>query len=629
MLLNLRSHLTSYHGAMNALMLWDNRAPKRLVHILSGYGFSSSYSFLQKYVSQVSSDAIKIAIRAANDPSKITMLPYDNFNWTNHAWETSATHGTVTHDQVSALLVVLPCPPNTTAAALTSITNFESTIRTRHRLPAHQSLSEILPDQADQSAFFQNSVLHIAHILAEGEYFLPTYDQEQSSTRGNMLVIGHYYTDILRMPKSLFEQRNYFLLGDRLTTARARAAQDQRALDRSEDRIDNFSSFDTLSGIMHVCMNQVNNIGKNACGGEDRDSVSLQTLLSKLPNRSDINLRKIDFYAWLRFLDVVLRALVLKAAMTILHLQSPAELGQRFTHEGFMSLCTQISSQLLMPSVDKLEAEGIKKLLGHTASGHAVLLMHDLMTIREMRHAVKHGHPERMERMLKYWTPMFYAGGSYNYANELMELLHNLKHDWPADISPILRGGMLMNNDGGSAKFKETDIRVEQFNGSVKSHAHGANARPALLEKITPALGHVQELTEQMCTDLGIDHVNNYHAKVRQDKDVRLMLNHLCTEDIFNFGTDVRSQHAVIDLYRGGLPRLAGQDGGHAKHLRRHQLRSRIRHVNDMPPSWSPEDERVAVELHDLERELALDSEQPEFSVSDEEAQWAFRFHDD
>ncbi|KAJ7273913.1 hypothetical protein C8J57DRAFT_1594584 [Mycena rebaudengoi] len=420
MLLNLRSHLTSYHGAMNALMLWDNRAPKKLVHILSRYGFSSSYSFLQKSVSQVSSDAIKIAIRAANDPSKITMLPYDNFNWTNHAWETSATHGTVTHDQVSALLVVLPCPPNTTAAALTSITNFESTIRTRHRLPAHQSLSEILPDQADQSAFFQNSVLHIAHILAEGvkswaahrskipdffdphalpackseEYFLPTYDQEQSSTRGNMLVIGHYYTDILRMPKSLFEQRNYFLLGDRLTTARARAAQDQRALDRSEDRIDNLSSFETLSGIMHVCMNQVNNIGKNAWGGEDRDSVSLQTLLSKLPNRSDINLRKIDFYAWLRFLDVVLRALVLKAAMTILHLQSPAELGQRFTHEGFMSLCTQISSQLLMPSVDKLEAEGIKKLLGHTASGHAVLLMHDLMTIREMCHAVKHGHPD-------------------------------------------------------------------------------------------------------------------------------------------------------------------------------------------------------------------------------------------
>jgi hypothetical protein len=47
--------------------------------------------------------------------------------------------------------------------------------------------------------------------------------------------------------------------------------------------------------------------------------------------------------------------------------------------------------------------------------------------------------------MIKYWTPMFYAGGGYNYANEGMELLHNLEHDWPVDIRHVLHGGMLMN----------------------------------------------------------------------------------------------------------------------------------------------------------------------------------------
>jgi hypothetical protein len=198
--------------------------------------------------------------------------------------------------------------------------------------------------------------------------------------------------------------------------------------------------------------------------------------------------------------------------------------------------------------------------------------MHDLMTLREMRHAIKHGHPERMERMLKYWAPMYYAGGGYNYANELMELLHNLNHDWPADISPILRGGMLINNAGRATSFKETDIRVEQFNKSIKSHAHGVNAWPALLEKITPALGHVQNLTDQICVELGVDIENKHHAKVRQDKDVGLLLKHLCTEGIFDFAADTSSQHAVIDLYRGGLQRLAGPEGGHAKHLRRHYL---------------------------------------------------------
>jgi hypothetical protein len=286
-----------------------------------------------------------------------------------------------------------------------------------------------------------------------------------------------------------------------------------------------------------------------------------------------------------------------------------------------------------MPSLDRLEADGVKTVPGNTPSGHAVLLMHDLMTLREMRHAIKHGHPERMERMLKYWAPMYYAGGGYNYANELMELLHNLNHDWPADISPILRGGMLINNAGRATSFKETDIRVEQFNKSIKSHAHGVNARPALLEKITPALGHVQNLTDQICVELGVDIENKHHAKVRQDKDVGLLLKHLCTEGIFDFAADTSSQHAVIDLYRGGLQRLAGPEGGHAKHLRRHYLRFRTRHENDMPPTsaaWSFAEE---AELHDLERELVQDLERPYIFLDDEEEQptgpWAIRFHDD
>jgi hypothetical protein len=165
-----------------------------------------------------------------------------------------------------------------------------------------------------------------------------------------------------------------------------------------------------------------------------------------------------------------------------------------------------------MPSLDRLEADGVRTVPG-TPSGHAILLMHDLMTLREMCHAIKHGHPERMERMLKYWAPMYYAGGGYNYAKKLMELLHNLNHDWPVDISPLIRSGMLMNNAGRATSFKETDIQVEQFNKSIKSHAHGVNARPALLEKFTPALGHVQNLTNQICVELDVEIEIKHHAK--------------------------------------------------------------------------------------------------------------------
>ncbi|KAJ7356531.1 hypothetical protein DFH08DRAFT_688215 [Mycena albidolilacea] len=535
-------------------------------------------------------------------------------------------------------------------------------LTTLHRQLGHvilsrkQSLEDILPTAADQHMFAENAAKHIAHILSDEvpslsshqndlpdffdphalpirkteEYFLPTYDQEQSSTRENMLVIDHYYQEVFQIPKATFEDRNFFLLGDRLTTARDRAAQDQRAVDRSEYRIDHLSSFKVLSGLMHFVLNQIQNIGKNTWGGANKDQVSLVTLLEKLPNRKNINLRKIDFYAWLRFFDAVLRALVLRAAMVILDVSSPAQLNQHtLSKRDFAALCPQIVSQFLLPSVDRLEAEGVKILPGSTESGNAVLLMHDLMTMREMHHSIKHGHPERMECMLKYWTPMFYAGGSFNYANESMELLHNLIHDWPSDISPILQGGMFMNTQGKPTTFKETDIWVEQFNKTIKSHAHGTNARPSLLQKITPAIGHIQELTEQIFENMGVEDENQHHTKVSQHKDIALLLEHFCKSNIFDFTKDKTSDHTSVDLYRTGIHRLAGPDGGHVKHLRRHILRSRTRHENQMPPDYVPpqapstynivdtvEDNLADLyELEQLDRELVLDNDRPTLSI--------------
>ncbi|KAJ7671738.1 hypothetical protein B0H17DRAFT_948196 [Mycena rosella] len=667
MILNLRSQETNLHGAMNTLMLWDGGVPKRLVQTLNRYGFCTSYLYQTKAVGSVSRDGVNLARSAANDPEKLLLLPYDNFNWREVAWETSEMHGNISHDQVSALLVVLKLPPGSLpgeAGRLAGVDNFAQSVRNHHIIPADEALEQILPTDVDQRTFADNAVKHVGQILRDElavllphrnnlpdffdphalpftkteEYFLPTYDQEQSSTRGNMLVIEHYFPGpVLRMPKEIFESRYAFLLGDRLTTARDRAAQDQRAVDRSEHRVDHLSSFEVLSGLMHIVMNQVQSMGENAWGAGTTDPVGLSTLLAKLPNRKNINLRSIHFYPWLRFMDAILRAPVLRAAMVIMNLSSREQLNQRhLSAPEFRALCTKIVAKFLLPSMDCLEAEEVKKLAGSTESGNAVLLMHDLMTVREMRHAIKHGDPERMERMLKYWTPMFYAGGSFNYANELMELLHNLNHDWPPDISPILRGGMIMNTQGKAAKFKETDIHVEQFNKTIKSHAHGVNARPGLLEKITPAIGHVQELTEKVFEDLGVLDEDQHHAKVKQHKDIILLLDHLCKFKIFDFSQDKVTDHTMVDLYRTGLHRLAGQDGGHAKHLRRHILRSRTRHFNEMPPedpsAEQPEGEAEIQELQQLDRELELDNERPKLSLLEqlqELDRWGVDYSDD
>ncbi|KAF9542265.1 hypothetical protein CPC08DRAFT_738717 [Agrocybe pediades] len=609
-LLNLRSRQTNYHASMNSLLLWDNQTSKRLVQAFNHLGITSSYSFQTRAIASLSKNSLVLAQRAANDQSKIKMLPYDNFNWSARAWESTALHTTVTHDEVSALLIIIPTPEGCMAADVTNISSFSVTEGTRHRIPYEKALTDILPSSTDQKDFREAAIIHVQQILTEEiqalsryskdipsfkdesaikpqkteEYYLPTFDQEQGSTRGNMVVLEHYFGKVLKIPKETFEDTMFTVLGDRLTTVRDRAAQDQRAVDRSSHRFHHLSSFSMVSGLMHFILNFIHAIGSNYWGSAGMtDIISLATLRDILPNRNELNLRKVDYYAWLRFFDVVLRALVIQALcvkMNITNLDTDPLVFDRSikTYEDLKTLSTHIVDSFLMPSVSRLEATGAKPVKGNTISGSAVLMIHDLMSIREMQHAIKHGHPQRIRRVIKYWLPMFYAAGSYNYANECMELLHNNLHDWPKDYAAAAFNGMLVNPSGQPDGFKPTDIRVEHLNDRIKERAHGSNATPEILEKITPAMGHVQDLTNKIFNELGVEYLNQRHAKVLQHKDIQILVKYFSKNSVFDFQADRLSSHIILDLYRSGSTRLAGQQGGHVKHLKRHVLRLRARH---------------------------------------------------
>lgn len=307
--LNLRSTKTNYHQAILSLLLWDNRVPKRVVQMLNQLGICSSYTYGNTAVAALGKDSVNEARVAANNPSKIKMLPYDNFNWVSNSWEKSAIHKSRTHDQVSALLVILPTPPGVDAQQITSIPVFKQHTGSRHSLDPRAALAAILPSRTDQMEFLTSSCIHIQKILGglseslkrrtlpkfdepnpisptrAEEHYLPTFDQEQGSTRGNMIVLEHYFGKVLDIPKKTFEDTIFTVLGDRLTVARDRAAQDQRALDTSPHAFDHLSSFRMVGGLMHYEMNFISAIAGNAWGSSThKDSVSLSTLQKLLPN---------------------------------------------------------------------------------------------------------------------------------------------------------------------------------------------------------------------------------------------------------------------------------------------------------------------------------------------------------
>lgn len=432
-----------------------------------------------------------------------------------------------------------------------------------------------------------------------------------------MVILRHYFLDVLQLPKSIFKNIMYFILGDRLTTARDRAAQDQRAVDCSDFRIDHLLSFAMTSGLMHVCLNFIINVGKNLWGESSNDPTSLCLLCNLLPNRSKINLRKIDFYAWLRFLDAILRALVVTAAITIQQSDSLLSLSQASMMTGaqLRALSLQIVDNYLIPPPDQLEEEGIKVIQGETYSGHAILVMHDLMTLREMHHAIKHGHPTCVFHMLKYWTPMFYAGQSYNYANECMELSHNLLHDWPPDSAKALLAGMLVNNFGRKDGFVEADLNCEHLNRRIQALTHGPNVTPRMLALAAPAVGHIRHLTEDLFREMGVEEQNQKHSHVQQHKDVQALVHHFLQHKIFDFRSDVATERTVTDLYCTGLQCLVGQKGGHAKHLIRHRLRLRTCHGTSTDTFPGAEPDALDVEAAATELQNATDYQPVEFTT--------------
>ncbi|KAF8168390.1 hypothetical protein B0H34DRAFT_645973 [Crassisporium funariophilum] len=503
-----------------------------------------------------------------------------------------------------------------------------------------------MPSLEDHHTFWRNCILHIAWVLVDKikslsylssrlpkfkdvhamevtkteEHYLPTFDQEQGSTRGNMVVLEHYFQDVLGIPKATSEDTMSTVLGNWLTTARDRAAQDQCAVDRSKDRFDHLSSFAMISGLMHYGLNFMKAMGGNFWGTtQDPDPVSLAALQDQLPNCENVQPQKVNYYAWQQFLNVIMRGLMLHASTVLLQASGRKDLEEKLAPIDLQSLlahAAQIVDNYVLQPPSRLEATGVKKVPGNSITGNAVLLFHSVMTATEMQSAIKLGHMGRVVRVLKIWLPMSYAAGSYNYANKTMELLHNIIHDWPKPYTNIARDRMLVNPLGKRTGFKPTDICVKHLNDHIKEKAHGSNATPEVLEVITPAMGHISQFMDQLFEDLGVQLQNQHHAHVQQHCDVQLVANHLSTHHVFNFALDSPSSHSVVDLFATGLVRLSGENGGHAKHLLRHKLCLCTRHTTESATSTSAAMSDTATREAFWELETARDAQVVDYQVT-------------
>lgn len=614
------------------------------MEILNHLGAVSSYNLTIEVVKALGKDGVQLARVDAADIDMAKLVDYDNNNWLQTVHEAVEGRISVQHDQVSGVLVTLNLPPGACAKDIFSVTKFDASKGNRCLLPGPTSFAQLLPSNDDRRIMRDNYIIHVASILAEHcpqldkfrngipplsdpraikphrtrQFYLPTLDQEQGTVRGNIEVLEEYLFRVLQIPKGRFEEQMMAVLGDRLTTARDRAAQEQRALDHSKARADRFSSLIVLMGLMHTrlaLMDVFNRLFWSKGKGQ-RDPSDLGVLHGLLPHLARVKSQKIDFYAWIRFLEVVLASLVFAAGDVALQAKSSSfeQLAEHLSKrvqspKQLLELAGQIVDGFMTGSINRMEAERRKKVKGDSHVGHAVIMLQSIIVLRELTHAIKHGHPTRIVRCLKYMYPMFYGGKSYNYAAEIGEFLHNVEHDWPKESVPILVGALLVNSTGQPDGFKETDLGGEHYNKLIKAKAKGPNMNPKVLGEISPALGWLGELNEKLFTELDAEYQYTRHSKVKITKDVRSLVNHLLSHSAFDLRTDRPSDSKIPDLYTYGCNLLAS--GGHQRHLERYQMAARTRETvtnpsgqgepqtEDGPEAESADSSRIDYELGD------------------------------
>ena len=157
------------------------------------------------------------------------------------------------------------------------------------------------------------------------------------------------------------------------------------------------------------------------------------------------------------FLLHVFKAHFKASILPILNIQTPSAsiLSHQLSQEWLHDVAEKIVRDVLMirpsPSTDPVY------------DFHRNLLHHMYMYI-DLREAIRWENGPQIIRHWKWWLPRFLATGCRNYAAESVNLIANLKADFPKHISYIATHNKTVNTSGVAGRGKAIDQFIEHYN---------------------------------------------------------------------------------------------------------------------------------------------------------------------
>ncbi|KAF9307521.1 hypothetical protein BG003_000653 [Podila horticola] len=148
---------------------------------------------------------------------------------------------------------------------------------------------------------------------------------------------------------------------------------------------------------------------------------------------------------------------------------------------------------------------------------NAALFLRDMVIYKELSAAIKMGDVGRIEKVLRVITIMFQAGGTRNYANQLLHVAYGIRRGWGSQFKKAIVRSWLINPKGVEDGWIPADLYQEHNNLLTKTvhFAKGSNMSWSTLSKsISTNIRLFSDIASKIEGEFNISHNSKYHTTV-------------------------------------------------------------------------------------------------------------------
>lgn len=282
-------------------------------------------------------------------------------------------------------------------------------------------------------------------------YGLPAMPVDESTITGNAEVIDRMWKELQydsNNPRLISTNIVKLLFGDQMSISRARTVAQNRTGHNSARRsyLDLIFAPGLFHGQMHAVFGCLDtHWGNPKLGPRDPGSLAFHNVvldrkpvvLSSLPPyRVCRDLLFVSLYARvLHCLELVSGKSLQEYTKSVTFEDLERDAGliyERYASSAIVDRLRQARHVHLRTHDQQADTE--PPIVGDMVFENAVLFMRDTLIVREFCDAIKVGDSGRIVLLLKIFAFMYRGTGRTKYAYEMLHLVHNLTHVWPAPL---------------------------------------------------------------------------------------------------------------------------------------------------------------------------------------------------